>query len=87
MGACVREQDRLCIRVVRLPRPAADYPDDASLTQALTAAQEQLIRRYPEQYVWSYRRWRYIPESADNQLRARFPAYAREYRRPADRAS
>ena len=37
---------------------------------------EDFIRRYPDQYVWLYKRFRYIPLDADEALAARYPFYA-----------
>lgn len=77
VGAVVRENGHLCLRVGQLPKPAAACADDVELTRDLMAANEQLIRRWPEQYLWKYRRWRYIPDNATAEERRRLPAYAR----------
>ena len=37
---------------------------------------ENFIRRYPEQYVWYYKRFYYIPREADETLRSRYPWYS-----------
>ncbi len=60
-----------------LEQSAADFSDDISLTQAMLRLNERLIRRFPEQYLWHYERWRYIPGDASPELRARFPFYAK----------
>jgi lauroyl/myristoyl acyltransferase len=76
----VREDGAFRFRTLPLPRPAADYADDASLTQDMVRGIEALIRRYPEQYVWLYKRWRYIPAACSAELAARFPYYAHTIR-------
>jgi len=38
-----------------------------------------LIRAYPEQYIWCYKRWRYLPPQADEALQTKYPFYARPY--------
>lgn len=76
VGACVRRGRKYAVVVRELPRPAAAYPDDASMVQDILRVTEALIREYPEQYVWFYERWRYIPAAATPELAARFPAYA-----------
>jgi KDO2-lipid IV(A) lauroyltransferase len=53
-------------------------------TQALAEAMEDVIRRDPGQWMWTYKRWKYIPPGAS---RDGFPFYARgmkeeEQRRP-----
>jgi KDO2-lipid IV(A) lauroyltransferase len=77
VAACVREEGRLRVRSVRLPRPVSGYSNDSELTQALMAANEELIRAYPEQYAWMYRRWRYMPATAPPEVQARYPFYAK----------
>jgi KDO2-lipid IV(A) lauroyltransferase len=54
-----------------LPRATAA----AEITQQITHSYEDLIRAKPEFWLWSYRRWRYVPEgmSADD-----FPYYVKE---------
>lgn len=49
------------IHYVRVPEP---YPDDLSaFVQHINHAMEELIRRFPEQYLWSYNRYK-IPADA-----------------------
>ncbi len=76
-GACVKQADgnfTLCLQP--LPKPAWEYSGVAELTAAILETNAQLIRRYPEQYLWIYRRWRYIPANLAPELRQRFPFYA-----------
>ncbi len=80
-AACVRENGQLRVCAARLPRPVSAYADDVALTQAMLSANEELIRRYPEQYAWTYKRWRYIPAGVHDDVRSRFPDYAREWDR------
>jgi lauroyl/myristoyl acyltransferase len=78
-AACVREGDKYRLVVEDITHDASEFASDDELLQKLASANERLIRAYPEQYVWTYRRWRYIPEWADDALAARFPSYARRY--------
>ncbi len=64
------------IETQALPKPVSDYPDDESLTNDIIRQIEEMIRRHPEQYIWHYRRWRYIPNNASDSLKARYPYYA-----------
>lgn len=77
-AALVREGGRLRLWSEPLPKPVTAYASDEELTRDLMAANERFIRRYPEQYLWLYRRWRYIPAGASAVERARFPYYARQ---------
>lgn len=52
---------------------AATAPDD--ITRGIVAALEEMIRRWPEQWIWSYRRWKRWPPGDDP---SRYPDYARE---------
>ncbi len=63
-------------------------PDDPAvkregLTQHLTRLLEQRIREHPEQWLWSYKRWKFIPPGASAE---RYPFYARRYESPAPAA-
>ncbi len=48
----------------------------AKLTQRITEEFEALLRRQPEFWLWTYKRWKYVPQGDDPK---RFPYY----RRPA----
>ena len=48
------------IHFERVPEGVAD-PDSQVGTQVLSDAVESLIKRYPEQYFWNYRRFRRRP--------------------------
>ncbi|MBM4142494.1 MAG: lysophospholipid acyltransferase family protein [Lentisphaerae bacterium] len=48
--------------------------DDRNLTRTLALTMEDVIRKYPGQWMWTYKRWKYVPPGAD---RTRYPFYAR----------
>ena len=78
-ASVVRKADGKNYAVVRpLSRPLADYTDDAEMVQELIAMGEADIRQYPDQYLWLYRRFQYIPEDCPEAVRARYPFYARQ---------
>ncbi len=86
VGACVEEASGRYRGIpTPLPRPPAEYADDAELSQEISNMTEALVRRYPEQYVWLYQRWRYIPPDWDP-AHGEFPYYAKPFRDPRDRA-
>jgi KDO2-lipid IV(A) lauroyltransferase len=76
VGGCVRQGREYKLFLRELPRPAAEYPDDESLIQDLMHLTEDIVREHPEQYLWIYERWRYIPADASPELAARYPFYA-----------
>lgn len=77
IGAMVRVDGRLTVRMENLPQAPDQYASDEELTAAMMSAHERLIRRFPEQYLWFYERWRYIPADTPDEIRRRFPPYAR----------
>jgi lauroyl/myristoyl acyltransferase len=77
VGACVRHEGGFQIVTESLPQPPEAYADDLTLLQAAMAANEALIRRFPDQYLWTYRRWRYIPSGLPVEQQRRYPFYAR----------
>ena len=76
-GSSVREADgKIHAKMAYLPKPFAEYPDDTAVLQELMRISEQFIRRYPEQYLWFYHRFQYIPPDAPEEVRKRYPYYA-----------
>ncbi len=59
-----------------LPRPFDSYPDDRAVIQDVMNMSESYIRRYPEQYLWLYKRFQYIPPDCPEELLQRYPYYA-----------
>lgn len=59
-----------------LSRPFEQYESDDSVIQELMDVSASYIRRYPEQYLWLYRRFRYIPPHCPQELVNRYPYYA-----------
>ncbi len=53
-----------------------EEPDAHALTRRMIAEVEKIVRDCPEQYLWMYRRFRYIPNDATEELKKRYPAYA-----------
>ena len=76
--AMVRDEarDRYVFRSIReftAEETAAAEP--LKITRGVAAALEEAIRRWPEQWLWSYRRWKRWPPGDDP---SRYPSYARE---------
>lgn len=77
VGTCVRRDEGFHIVTESLPLGVEAYADEAALLQAIMTANEALIRRFPEQYVWTYRRWRYVPPDLPEAQQRCYPFYAR----------
>jgi KDO2-lipid IV(A) lauroyltransferase len=74
-GYCVAE-DTGRYRVVCLPAFRAEKDGDTAgeTTQRLARLIEASVREHPGQWLWMYKRWKYIPPGSDGQG---FPFYAR----------
>ena len=59
-----------------LSKPFEEYTSHAEILQELLDTSEKLIRENPEQYLWVYRRFQYIPEDVTPEQRKRYPQYA-----------
>jgi len=77
-GCSVREgaEEKLVAYKRILRKPFSEYADDREVIRELLGYSEELIRAYPEQYLWLYRRFQYIPEGTPEELRRRYPYYA-----------
>ncbi len=70
------ERDRYVFRSVRgFTAEETAATDPTEITRGIAAALEGMIRRWPEQWIWSYRRWKRWPPGDDP---SRYPSYARE---------
>lgn len=77
-GASLRHEDgKLYSMSEDLPKPLEEYEDDADMLQDLLIIAEKYIRLYPEQYLWLYHRFQYIPPDAPEEIKKRFPYYAK----------
>lgn len=77
-GSSIRvgEDEHLTTICRPLPKAFDEYADDREVIQDLLAMTEDVIREYPEQYLWLYKRFIYIPEWVTGELRQRYPYYA-----------
>lgn len=77
VGGAVRKGDEYETFLSELPKDTNEYDSDEELVQALMNLTEELVRKYPEQYLWMYERWRYIPQDLDDEEKIkRYPYYA-----------
>lgn len=77
VGGCVRNGKRYKMFYEELPKQANEYLSDEELLQDIMRINEKFIISYPEQYLWLYRRWLYIPAEADQETSNKFPYYSR----------
>ena len=75
---CIRQSNNTYVLQCRtLSKPVGDYTDDQEVTQEITSHQEALIRQFPEQYLWLYQRWRYIPSDWPQDQTTAYPYYCK----------
>jgi KDO2-lipid IV(A) lauroyltransferase len=74
---CMRVGRRYKSYFEKLQREAGDYADDLEMTQDLMRIVEGIIRKNPEQYLWFYKRFQNIPIDASEELRKKYPHYAK----------
>jgi Kdo2-lipid IVA lauroyltransferase/acyltransferase len=78
---------RFVLEIRPLPKPIGDYDDDIAIMQDITRLTEALVRERPEQYLWSYHRWRYIPSDWDTSREPAYPFYAKRSEAPLRQAA
>lgn len=61
-----------------LPQPFESYQKDDDVIQDLMNITERYIMQYPDQYVWLYHRFRYIPKDCPEDISAKYPYYSRK---------
>ena len=76
VGGCIRKGRRYETFTRELPKPTSEYATDKELIQAIMDETERIIRQYPDQYLWLYERWRYIPHDLNENQKKLYPYYA-----------
>ena len=85
MGYCIRQNDgKLKIFVERLDQELVACENDEALSQEFTNKSVEIIARYPEQYLWMYERYRYIPKDWED--KSAYPFYATLAREKGNKA-
>ncbi len=60
--------------VDKIPASESQVLSREELTRRIAAALEKAVRAYPGKWLWSYKRWKFIPEGGDV---SKFPSYSR----------
>ena len=76
IGGCVRVGRKYKTFTEELPKSINEYDSDVELMQHLMDAHERIIRKYPEQYLWMYKRFQHIPETANTDTIKKYPFYS-----------
>ena len=84
MGFCLPDADgHYHVHGIKAIRPEPTGDDPLAITRLVLTELEAAVRRYPEYWLWAYRRWRFVPDgcSLDD-----YPYYARRYKPKKERA-
>jgi KDO2-lipid IV(A) lauroyltransferase len=76
VGGCIREGKRYKAFCKGLPKAPSEYKSEEEIIQELMKITEDFVRQYPDQYLWFYKRFQYIPKEADEELIKQFPSYS-----------
>ena len=60
-----------------LPKAIEEYENDEEIIGDFMKLTEEMIRQYPDQYLWFYKRYQNIPRDASPELIAKYPYYAK----------
>jgi lauroyl/myristoyl acyltransferase len=91
VAGCTRDGKSYRSFMEPLPKKASDYSGETELIQDIIKINEKLIRKHPEQYLWFYKRFQYIPADAPASTAVAYPYYSsraskRFYSKPEARA-
>lgn len=76
-GVSLRREDGVMAAQSRPLSKAPEEYEAEEMIQELISISEEFIRKYPEQYLWIYKRFAHIPQGIDENLKKRYPYYAR----------
>ncbi len=69
LGGAVRQNDgNYTMRLVQVPSDdlmSASEENVLELTQRQVQMTEELIRQYPEQWMWMHKRWKHVPDRVE----------------------
>ncbi len=72
--SCLHVKDGLKFQLDQVEVPEGISVSD--LTQKLLKLNEVLIKKHPEQWLWNYERWRYMPEDLTEVQKGKLPFYS-----------
>ena len=76
IGGCIRVGKKYDTFTEELPKSISEYESDEEIINDLMLATERVIRKYPEQYLWMYKRFQHIRETATIEEQQKYPYYA-----------
>ena len=78
VGSTVRDTpDTVKAYLRELPKQTSEYESDEEMIQDITDLTVEYIRMAPEQYCWLYKRFQHIPPDTPEEIRKRYPDYAK----------
>ncbi len=73
---CIRENGRYML-VAKKIKKFSEYESEKDMIQDIMRINQNLIMSYPEQYLWLYKRFFFIPHNANKETIEKFPYYAK----------
>ncbi len=77
VGGAVIKNGKYEFYVRELPKPSGEYTEPEEMIQDLLKLTEDLVREFPEQYLWMYKRFKFIPNDISEKMSERYPDYAK----------
>lgn len=78
LACSLRDREgRIISRAVPLKKKFDEYASHKEIIQELMKTSEEIIRQHPDQYLWMYKRFQYIPDDASPEQINRYPRYAK----------
>ncbi len=74
---CIRKNGRY-ILIGKQIKDFSKYKTEKDMMQDIMKINQELITEYPEQYLWLYKRFFFIPRDASDEIRQKFPYYAKD---------
>ena len=72
---CKRTKEGFEMLIKHIPKDVSEYASDSDLSEAILGVMEEFVRDSPEQWVWLYHRWNYIPTNWLDE-KEKYPYYA-----------
>ena len=72
---CKRTKEGFELHLKHIPKDVSEYESDSELSEDILGVMEQFVRDAPEQWVWLYHRWNYIPTNWLDE-KDKYPYYA-----------
>ena len=77
---CIRLGRRYVTFAEPLSKRIDEFNTDEEIIDDIMRITEAYVRKFPEQYLWLYKRFQYIPENVTEAEMAKYPSYSKKVR-------